>query len=156
MRTTCVATRLEAGHAQNALPQVARATLSCRLLPGVAADEIQQTLVKVLANEKIGVSMIGEFVPSPASPLKPEIVQVVERLTSELWPGIPVIPTMSTGATDSRFLRNAGIPTYGISGLFVDMEGSGTHGKDERIRVKSLYEGQEFLYRLVKSLSSGK
>jgi len=156
MRTTCVATRLEAGHADNALPQTARAVVNCRILPGESPAEVQQTLAKVLADDQIAVSPMAEPKPSPPSPLKPEIMQPIERITSELWPGVPVVPVMSTGATDGLFLRIAGIPTYGVSGLFEDINDIRAHGKDERMGVKEFYEGQEFLYRLVKALSSGK
>jgi acetylornithine deacetylase/succinyl-diaminopimelate desuccinylase-like protein len=159
MRTTCVATRLEAGHADNALPQTARAVVNCRVLPGEPLEEVRQTLIKVLANEKITVdpmSGAGAGVASPPSPLKPEIIKPIEQTTAALWPGIPVIPQMSTGASDGLYLRNVGIPTYGVSGLFMDIDDIRAHGKDERIGVKEFYEGQEFLYQLVKTLSSGK
>jgi acetylornithine deacetylase/succinyl-diaminopimelate desuccinylase-like protein len=154
VRTTCVATMLDAGHATNALPQRARAVVNCRVLPGESVDEVQKTLVRVLANDRIKVTPDGAPVLSPAPPLTTEIMQPVEQITAQLWPGIPVIPQMSAGATDGRFLNNAGIPTYGISGMFRDPDGNGVHGLNERLRVKSLYEGQEFLYRLVKALSS--
>jgi acetylornithine deacetylase/succinyl-diaminopimelate desuccinylase-like protein len=156
LRTTCVATRLEAGHADNALPQTARAIVNCRVLPGESVPEVQQTLAKVLADDKIMVTQTGNYTLSPPSSLKPEIQQVIKQLTEEFWPGIPLIPIMSTGATDSRFLRNAGIATYGHSGLAGDMFDIRAHGKDERLLVKALFDGQEYLYRLVKALSSGK
>jgi acetylornithine deacetylase/succinyl-diaminopimelate desuccinylase-like protein len=154
MRTTCVTTMLEAGHAVNALPQTARANVNCRILPGQPVEEVQQTLVKVLANEKISVTPVGTPVPSPPSPLNPEIVRVIERLSAEFWPGAPVIPTMLAAATDGSFLRNAGIPTYGHSGLANDVNDVRVHGRDERILVKSFHDGLEYLYRLVKALSS--
>jgi len=154
MRTTCVATLLDAGHAVNALPQTARASVNCRILPGESIDEVQKTLTRVLADEQIAVTPIGTPVPSPPSPLNPQIFRVVERLTAEFWPGIPVIPTMLAAATDGSYLRNAGIPTYGHSGLATDVVDVRTHGKDERIPVKSFLDGQEYLYRLVKELSS--
>ncbi len=159
MRTTCVTTRLEAGHADNALPQTARAVVNCRILPGESPAEVQQTLIKVLANNKITVTPIsqpGAGVASPLTPLKPEIMQPIERITAELWPGVPVVPVMETGASDSLFLRNAGIPTYCVSGLFDEMDDIRAHGKDERVGVSVFYEGLEFFYRLVKALSSGK
>ncbi len=156
LRTTCVATMLEGGHAFNALPQMARATVNCRVLPGQPMADVQKTLVRVLADDQISVTATWTHVPSDASPLNPEIMRAVERVTAEFWPGIPVIPTMSSGATDGSFLRNAGIPTYGTSGLANDIDDVRSHGKDERIPVKSFYEGQEYLYRLVKPLSSGK
>ena len=154
LRTTCVATLLEGGHAVNALPQTARASVNCRILPGEPVDEVQKTLVRVLADDLISVTPIGTPVPSPPSPLNPEIMRTVERLTAEFWPGIPVIPTMLAAATDGSFLRNAGIPTYGHSGLGTDVVDVRIHGKDERILVKSFFDGHEYLYRLVKALSS--
>ena len=155
MRTTCVATRLEGGHAENALPQTARAVVNCRILPTETAGTVQQTLVEVVANDRISITPIGEPNPSPPSPLDPEIMGPIERITAEMWPGVPSVPVMSTGATDSLYLRKAGIPVYGVSGLFHDIDDSRAHGKDERVGVKEFYEGQEFLYRLVKALSSG-
>ena len=154
LRTTCVATRLEAGHADNALPQVARAMVNCRILPGEPVAEVQQTLERVLADDQITVTPIAAYTLSPPSPLNPEIMQAIEKLTNEFWPGVPVIPTMQPGATDGLFLRNAGIPTYGHSGLASDIFDVRAHGKDERVLVKSFFDGQEYLYRLVKSLSS--
>lgn len=156
LRTTCVATRLEAGHADNALPQTARAIVNCRVLPGESVPEVQQTLVKVLADDQITVTQIGSYTLSPPSPLNPEIQQSINQLTTEFWPGIPLMPIMSTGATDSRFLRNAGIATYGHSGLAGDLFDIRAHGKDERLLVRAFFDGQEYLYRLVKALSSGK
>jgi acetylornithine deacetylase/succinyl-diaminopimelate desuccinylase-like protein len=154
LRTTCVATLLEGGHAVNALPQTARASVNCRILPGEPVEEVQKTLVRVLADDQISVTPMGTPVLSPPSPLNPEIMRAVERLTAEFWPGIPVIPTMIAGATDGSYLRNAGIPTYGHSGLGTDVVDVRIHGKDERILVKSFLDGHEYLYRLVKALSS--
>ncbi len=154
LRTTCVATRLEAGHAENALPQTARAVVNCRILPGESLVEIRSTLTRVLNDDKILVMPIGEAKPSDASPLRPDIMGAIERITAQMWPGIPVVPVMSTGATDGLFLRNAGIPTYGVSGLFEEIDDNRAHGKDERLGVRQFYEGREFLYRLVKALSS--
>ena len=156
LRTTCVATMLEAGHAFNALPQSAQATVNCRVLPGEPVEEVQKTLVRVVDDAQITVTPRWTHVYSKPSPLSPGIVQAVERVTAEFWPGIPVIPTMSTGATDGSFLRNAGIPTYGTSGLAGDINDVRSHGKDERVLVKSFNDGQEYLYRLVKVLSSNK
>jgi acetylornithine deacetylase/succinyl-diaminopimelate desuccinylase-like protein len=154
LRTTCVATRLEGGHADNALPQTARAVVNCRVLPNETEQDVRQALVRVLANDKIKVTPIGRFFPSPPSPLTPELVGVVDRVTQALWPGVPVVPLMSTGATDSKFLRAAGIAAYGTSGMFGDVDDIRAHGRDERLLVRSLYDGQEYLYRLVKALSS--
>jgi acetylornithine deacetylase/succinyl-diaminopimelate desuccinylase-like protein len=154
MRTTCVATRLEAGHANNALPQTATAVVNCRVLPDETREGTLRTLVDILGNPAITVTPIGPFFPSPPSPLTPEVMRAVETVTREMWPGVPVVPMMSTGATDSRYLRAAGIPAYGTSGIFGDIDDVRAHGRDERILVRSLYEGQEYLYRLVKLLSS--
>jgi acetylornithine deacetylase/succinyl-diaminopimelate desuccinylase-like protein len=154
VRTTCVATMLDAGHATNALPQRARAVVNCRILPNETVDEIEATLVRVFANDKIRITRDGVAVPSPAPPLSPEIMRPVEEVTAQMWPGTPVVPTMLVAATDGRFLNNAGIPTYGITGQFHDIAGSNAHGLNERIRVKSLYDAHEFLYRLVKALGS--
>ena len=155
LRTTCVATMLGGGHAVNALPQTARATVNCRVLPGQPIDEVHRTLMQVVADSQIAVTRVGDAVLSPPSPLNPEILRAVERLTAEFWPGIRVIPTMSGGATDGSYLRNAGIPTYGHSGLAGDINDNRAHGKDERVLVKSYFDGLEYLYRLVKALSSG-
>ncbi len=154
MRTTCVATELQAGHAENALPQRARAVVNCRLLPGDLPAEIQKTLVQVLSDDSIKVTRMGEPMPAPLSPLRPEIVAQAERITEELWPGVPVVPVMSTGATDGARLRIAGIPTYGVSGLFDDIDDVRAHGKDERMGIKEFFDGLEFMYQLVKSLST--
>ena len=155
MRTTCVATRLEGGHAENALPQMARAIVNCRILPGTPAGEVQATLVRVLADDGISVTSLAPAKPSPPSPLTPDIMGPVAEVTSEMWPGVPVLPMMSTGATDSLYLRQSGVRAYGVSGLFGDVSDNRAHGKDERVGVRQLYEGREFLYRLVKRLSSG-
>ncbi len=156
MRTTCVPTKLEAGHAENALPQTARATVNCRILPQENAADVRQTLVRVLADERIKVTPVAVSKPSPPSPLRPEIMGPVERITSELWPGTPVIPIMGTGATDSLYFRQVGIPVYGVSGVFTDIDDNRAHGRDERLGVKELYDSQEFLYRLVKELASAR
>ncbi|RPJ84769.1 MAG: M20/M25/M40 family metallo-hydrolase, partial [Acidobacteria bacterium] len=154
LRTTCVATEVQAGHAENALPQRARATVNCRMLPNDAPAEVQKTLITVLTDPAIAVAPLGEPRPSPASPLRPEIVQAVERATSALWPGVPVLPVMSTGATDGLFLRRAGIPVYGVSGLFDDIDDVRAHGKDERMGVREFFDGLEFMYRVVKDLGA--
>jgi acetylornithine deacetylase/succinyl-diaminopimelate desuccinylase-like protein len=156
LRTTCVATLLQGGHADNALPQRAQATVNCRVLPGESVDEVQKTLVRVLADDQIAVTQSWTHVRSAPSPLSPEIFAAIKRVSAEFWPGIPVIPTMIAGATDGSFLRNVGIPVYGTSGLAGDIDDVRAHGKDERVLVKSFYEGQEYLYRLVKVLSAGK
>src|SRR5215510_5722252 len=156
LRTTCVATMLEGGHAYNALPQVARSTVHCRLLPGEPVDEVKAALVRVLADPEISVTQIDQPVLSAPSPLNAEIMGAIKTLAAEFWPGAPVGPIMSTGATDGSFLRNAGIPTYGHSGLAGDMDDVRAHGKDERVLVKSFFDGVEYQYRLVKALAGGK
>ncbi|MBZ5497170.1 MAG: M20/M25/M40 family metallo-hydrolase [Acidobacteriia bacterium] len=156
MRTTCVATKLDAGHAENALPQRARAIVNCRLLPEDTPANVQQTLTRVLADDKITITPLQKPKPGPLSPLLPEVVEPIERITEELWHGTPVVPIMSTGATDGSRLRLAGIPTYGVSGLFDDIDDVRAHGKDERMGVKEFFDGLEFMYRLVKALSSSK
>jgi acetylornithine deacetylase/succinyl-diaminopimelate desuccinylase-like protein len=154
LRTTCVATLLEAGHADNALPQLARATVNCRIMPGDSPDEVRATLIRVLDDSKISVNAIDKAIASAPSPLMPDVMNAIERTTAQMWPGVPVVPLMSTGATDGLYLRNASIPTYGVSGFFVDVDDNRAHGRDERLGVKQFYEGREFLYRLVKALSS--
>jgi acetylornithine deacetylase/succinyl-diaminopimelate desuccinylase-like protein len=154
MRTTCVATELQAGHAENALPQTARATVNCRVLPDQPLQEVQAALIRVLADDGIAVSPMGKPSPSPRSPLRADVLQEVQKTTSAMWPGVPAVPIMSTGATDGHYLRVAGIPTYGVSGLFDDIDDVRAHGKDERMGVRAFYEGTEFMYRLAKALSS--
>jgi len=153
LRTTCVATMISGGHAENALPQTATATVNCRILPGEDPAKIKQTLISVFGDSTITVTAMNPAKISPPSPIDAEVFGPVERITKQMW-SIPVVPTMSTGATDGAYLRNAGIPTYGVSGLFADITDVRAHGRDERIGVKSFYEGQEFLYQLVKELSS--
>ena len=155
LHTTCVATMLEGGHAYNALPEVARATVNCRIMPGEPVNEVDATLVQVLADDQIAVTQIGEPVLSAPSALHGEIMGAVGKLSAEFWPGAPIVPTMSAGATDGSYLRNAGIPTYGHSGLAGDVDDVRVHGRDERVLVKSFFDGQEYLYRLVKMLSGG-
>ena len=156
LRTTCVATMLQAGHAENALPQSARATVNCRILPGHAPADVQQALRRVIADDAISLTPQGSLngVGSPASPLNPEVIEATKAATESLWPGVPVVPIMSQGATDARPLRRAGIPTYGISGIAGDSDDIRAHGKDERVYATALYEGREFVYRLVKALSA--
>jgi acetylornithine deacetylase/succinyl-diaminopimelate desuccinylase-like protein len=154
MRTTCVATRLEGGHADNALPQSARATVNCRVLPADSADEVRNTIVRVLNDPGIEVTWIDRPKPSAPSPLDPTIIGPIEQVTNEFWPGVPVMPLMATGASDSLYLRNAGIPSYGVSGLFSEINDSRAHGRDERVGIPEFYESLQFLYTLVKRLAS--
>ncbi|HEX8300821.1 M20/M25/M40 family metallo-hydrolase [Sphingomonas sp.] len=155
IRTTCINTQVAGGHAPNAVPQRAQATVNCRLLPGTNVEAVQKALVEVVADPAIEVVLADAPGPvSPPPPIGPEIMKPIEKLVAEMWPGVPVIPQLSTGATDGRFLMAAGIPTYGVSGIFVDPDGNGTHGLDERVRVKSLYDARIFLHRLVKAYAS--
>jgi acetylornithine deacetylase/succinyl-diaminopimelate desuccinylase-like protein len=155
LRTTCVATMLEAGQAINALPQLASAKVNCRIMPGEPVDEVKATLERVLADDQITVTQLDKPVLSAPSALNDEVMGAIEKLSQQFWPGVVVLPTMIPGATDGSFLRNAGIPTYGQSGLASDINDNRIHGKDERVLVKSFYEGQDYLYRLVKMLSGG-
>ena len=153
LRTTCVATQIEGGHAENALPQLARANVNCRLLPDHDPAEVAKALQALVDPFGVTVAPKAEARPSPPSPLTDEVLGAITRITEEMWPGVPVLPTMSTGATDGLYLRNAGIPVYGVSGIFGDMGDIRAHGRDERIRIDHFHEGQEFLYRLVKALA---
>jgi acetylornithine deacetylase/succinyl-diaminopimelate desuccinylase-like protein len=155
LRTTCVATMLEGGHAYNALPQTARAVVNCRIMPDEKVDDVTATLVRVLADEKISVMPVKPPVLSPPSALDETLLSAIDKTSAEFWPGVPVVPVMSAGATDGSYLRNAGIPTFGHSGLAGDVDDVRAHGKDERVMVKSFFDGQEYLYRLVKRLSGG-
>jgi len=156
LRTTCVATMLQGGHAENALPQSAKATVNCRILPSQSAAEVQQTLRQVLKDDQISMTPLEPLsqVQSPPSPLDPDVMAAAKRVTSAMWPGVPVVPFISQGGTDGTHLRRAGIPTYGISGIADDYDDIRAHGKDERIAATALYEGREFMYRLVRELSA--
>ena len=154
MRTTCVATRLFGGHADNALPQVARATVNCRMLPDDPPDSVEAVLRRVVADTAIHLSRVEEPVPSPASPLRRDVMGPVEQLVKRMWPDAAIVPEMSTGATDGAFTRNGGIPTYGVAAVFDRIGENRAHGKDERIRAESYHEAAEFWYQLVKLLSS--
>jgi acetylornithine deacetylase/succinyl-diaminopimelate desuccinylase-like protein len=153
LHTTCVATRLEAGHANNALPQTARAVVNCRMLPQDPAEQVEATLRAVVADTAVAVIPMDTAHPSPPSPLVPEVFGPLERVTHALWPGVPIIPNMETGATDGLYLRNAGMPVYGVSGVFLDADDIRAHGRDERIRVGDYYAGAEFSYRFVRALA---
>lgn len=153
LRTTCVATELEGGHAKNALPQLAAANVNCRVLPEDSVEYVQSTLQKVVADDQVSITIIGNVDKGPASAMRPDVLNAVQRATSAQWPGVPVVPTMVMGATDGAYLRKAGVPTYGIQGFFVDRDDIRFHGRDERMSVQSFYEGQTFLYELVKILA---
>jgi acetylornithine deacetylase/succinyl-diaminopimelate desuccinylase-like protein len=163
LHTTCVATMLTGGHAPNALPQMARANVNCRIIPGEEPEAIRATLEKVAADSAVKVTIVpviapdGSHVPQvgvPPSPLLPEVVQAEEKTVHSFWPDLPVVSTMSTGASDGRYLRLAGIPTYGIACMFYELDDNRAHGKDERIGVKEFDEGVEVNYQLIRNLSS--
>ena len=154
LRTTCVPTMIEGGHAPNALPQRAKAVVNCRILPGEKPPVIHAELVRVVADDSVHITAINDGARAAApSPLTPEIMVPLEKVTREFWPGVQVIPQMETGATDGAYLRSAGIPTYGISGVFLDIDDIRAHGRDERIMVKSFYDGVEYIYRLLREFA---
>ena len=155
LRTTCVATLIDGGHALNALPQAVTANVNCRMFPGRTADETQAALEKAIGNPAIKVEQRIKTKPiAKVPPLDPKVVGPMEQLSAKHFPGIPVIPTMSTGATDAVYLGAVGIPTYGVPGVWGDPDGNGTHGLNERMEVRSLYAGRDYLFELVKLLSS--
>ena len=153
LRTTAVATLLDGGHAPNALPQTAVANVNVRMLPGSDPQDVLKTLITVVDNPELLVEYRGGGSITDSSPLSEEIMAAVETVTEAMWPGVTVMPTMSTGATDGARMRRAGIPTYGTSGLFVDRNDMRIHGQDERLLKESLYGGYKFLYSLAKELS---
>lgn len=163
LRTTCVATMLSGGHAPNALPQTARANVNCRIFPGEDPEDVQKALERVANDPKVKISVVPQLapdgkvvpvVPVPPSPLLPEVTRAMEKVLSVAWPGVPLVATMSTGATDGKYARIAGIPTYGISCMFFDKNDNREHGKDERVGVQDFYDGVDFGYKLMKELSS--
>ncbi len=158
MRTTCVATRLDAGDANNALPGFARAIVNCRIFPGHSPEEIRQQLVKVLNEPKIKVTYVDNSglgpKPNAPSPLRPDVMNGLRKVVNEMWPGVPVVPVMDAGASDGAISRAFGIPTYGVPGVFIDINDDRSHGRDERIPVSSFYEGLDFYYRFIKVLTS--
>jgi acetylornithine deacetylase/succinyl-diaminopimelate desuccinylase-like protein len=162
LRTTCVATLLSGGHAPNALPQTARANVNCRIFPGEDPDKIRSTIERVIADPKVAVTEVplhaadGSLVKLaavPPSPLLPDVTHAMERTVDSMWGTLPVVPTMSTGATDGRITRTAGIPTYGIACMFFELNDKRAHGKDERVGVQDFYDGIEFNYKLIKELA---
>jgi acetylornithine deacetylase/succinyl-diaminopimelate desuccinylase-like protein len=155
LRTTCVATLLEGGHATNALPQRARANVNCRIFPGTSVEQVRQALERVVADPQVRIATLETRSQiSPPPPLTERVLGPARRVAAEVFPGVPLVPLMAAGGTDAAFLTPAGIPTYGLTGIFSDKEGSHAHGLDERIRLKSLMDGREYLYRLVKIYSN--
>lgn len=153
MRTTCVATMIEGGHAENALPQRARATVQCRFLPGDDPAMVQSTLARVIADAEVSITMLDQPLPSFASPLRQDVFRTVERITSDMWPEVQTLPVMDPWTSDGILFRRAGIPVYGLSGIFFDMNDNRSHGKDERVGAQEFYEGVEFMYRVIRTLA---
>ena len=153
LRTTCVATQLEGGHAMNALPQLAAANVNCRVLPEDGVDYVTATLQRVVSDTAVSITVTGTPHNAPASPMRADLMSTVSAVTTRLWPGVATVPMMVMGATDGLYLRAAGVPTYGIMGFFYDRNDLRFHGRDERLKVQSFYEGQTFLYELVKRLA---
>jgi len=163
LRTTCVATMLSGGHAANALPQAARANVNCRIFPGEDPEEVRRTLERVAADPKVSVTMVAQtdangksipIVTVPPSALLPDVVKAMEKTLKETWPGVPLVATMSAGASDGKFTRIAGIPTFGIACMFYELGDNRAHGKDERMGVQDFYDGVNFNYRLIRAVSS--
>jgi len=156
LRTTCVATQLEGGHAKNALPQLAAANVNCRVLPEETVDDVTKTLKRVIADDQVDISVDGPVESGPPSPMREDVMNSIRTVTQAMWPGVRAVPMMVMGATDGLYLRAAGIPTYGVQGFFYDRDDIRFHGQDERLKVQSFYEGQTFLYDVVKRLSSAR
>ena len=164
MRTNCVATRIEGGHANNALPQRAQANVNCRILPGHSLEEVRQQLIKVIADPEVMVRYVADDgsvmdkTPDRKSlappPLDPQVVKPLEQVVAQMWPGMPVVPYMDAGASDAIYTSAVGIPTYGITGIAIDVDDVRAHGRDERVGVASFYKGNEFFYRYLKALTS--
>jgi acetylornithine deacetylase/succinyl-diaminopimelate desuccinylase-like protein len=156
LRTTCVATLISGGHAENALPQRARATIQCRMLPGDSAANVQNALVAALADPAIHVTLDAPPIVSPESPPTPHLLTKVAVLVHSMWPNVPIIPTMATGFSDDRQTRNAGMVSYDLNGVWQDVDENRAHGRDERIGIQAFDESVEFTYRLIKAMSSSK
>jgi len=167
MHTTCIATRLQAGHANNALPQRATANVNCRILPGHSREQVMNDLIKVVDDPKVSVTLVSngvkvtvlgerEKVAMPPVKLMPAVMDPLQNIAAEMWPGAPVVPTMGTGATDGVYTNPAGIPTYGVCGLAIDVDDDRSHGRDERLPVESYYTGADFYYRYLKAVAGGK
>ena len=153
LRTTCTATQIEGGHAQNALPQRARATLQCRIIPGETQDSVRDTLTRVLGDPTIRIAVITPATPSPESPISGDILPIVEKVAHQLWPDVVILPQMGAGASDSKYTRVVGMPSYGIDGMFDDLDDARAHGRDERIGVQAFAQEVDFTYRLMRALT---
>jgi acetylornithine deacetylase/succinyl-diaminopimelate desuccinylase-like protein len=157
LRTTCIVSEITGGHAPNAIPQHVKATVNCRILPGTPVADVQGEIARVIADDAIMISTKGEGgVQSPMPPLTEAILGPARKVAGKIWPGVTLVPTMLPGYTDGKYLNPAGIPTYGLSGLFEDAEGNYIHGLNERMSVKALMDGRRFLYEVVKLYADGK
>jgi acetylornithine deacetylase/succinyl-diaminopimelate desuccinylase-like protein len=156
LRTTCVATLISGGHAENALPQRARATVQCRMMPGDTEANVRARLLGALNDPAVSVTLDAPPIVSPESPPTPQIMEKIAALAHSMWPGVPIVPTMATGFSDDRQTRNAGIPSYDVSGVFQDVVENRAHGRDERVGVRAFDESVEFTYRLLKAMSRSK
>jgi acetylornithine deacetylase/succinyl-diaminopimelate desuccinylase-like protein len=156
LRTTCVATLLSGGHAENALPQRARATIQCRMMPGDSEANLQSTLVRVLDDPSLRLTLDAPPIVSPESPPTRDILDKIGTLVHSLWPAVPIVPTMATGFSDDRQTRNAGIPSYDVSGVWMDGDENRAHGRDERVGVRAFDESVEYTYRLLKTMGRAK
>jgi acetylornithine deacetylase/succinyl-diaminopimelate desuccinylase-like protein len=165
LRTTCVATRLSGGHANNALPQRAEANVNCRILPGHSLEEVRQDLIRIIDNPHVTVQWVrdgdGKLMDEasdrkgfPPPPLRPELMQPLQKVVAEFWPGLPVVPAMSAGASDDVFVNDAGLTSYAVTGIAIDRDDQRAHGQDERLEVQSFYTGNEFFYRFLKTLTA--
>jgi acetylornithine deacetylase/succinyl-diaminopimelate desuccinylase-like protein len=154
LRTTCVATLISGGHAENALPQRARATIQCRMMPGDTAEHVQSALTEALADSSIKLTLDAPPIVSPESQPTPQITQKAAKVIHSMWPGVPIVPTMATGFSDGRQTRNAGIPTYDLGGVWADVDENRAHGRDERVGVRDFDESVEYTYRLVKAMGA--
>jgi len=154
LRTTCVATMLQAGHAQNALPATAKATVNCRILPGEDAVAVERTLVRIIGDTSVKLAPVDTAIASPPSPLRPDVFSAIDASVKATWGTLPIVPKMETGASDGLYVRNAGVPVFGVTGIFVAVNDSRMHGKDERILVSSFQDGLRFAYELIKRLGT--
>jgi acetylornithine deacetylase/succinyl-diaminopimelate desuccinylase-like protein len=152
LRTTCTTTMIDGGHAENALPQRARATVQCRVIPGESQDSVAAAIRAAVADPKIVLGVVTPAVQAPDSPPAPAVLAMVEGVTRSMWPGVVVLPEMSAGASDSIYTRAQGLPSYGIDGMFDDLDDARAHGRDERIGVAAFAEELEFTYRLMKAM----
>jgi len=152
MRTVCAPTMISGGHAENALPQQVVITVNCRLLPTDDREQVRERIAAVLP-EGIDLAALPASTTRPGLSLQPDVLKVIERVSDSVWPGVPTMPIMGPGGTDGKYLRERGIPVYGVNGIFIDVEDDRGHAKNERIRTRSFFEGLEFLYRLTRALA---